>query len=264
MNGTGSVSSGLLPEGMTRFQVSAVSHPGKVRKRNEDSFFYGFRQGEPSLCAAVADGIGGGCNGHIASSLTLQMLSRFWYNTSFPEQEELSGCECMMQECFRDINGRIHHINMLDPAGCYMGTTLACGVFFREKVLLFHAGDSRICRIRSGKMSYLTTEHNLIHDPPGNWLLSEEETKIHPGGRALTRSIGPYREVKTDSCICDLEKEDIFLLASDGLFLHVTPGEIGQMCQEHHSDRSLSASLCALTLERGARDNVSAIVIRVI
>lgn len=253
----------LLPEGMDRFQVSAVTHPGKVRKRNEDSFFYGFRPGEPSLCAAVADGIGGGSNGHIASTLALQMLSHAWYTAELQESElSPAFCEDRMQKCFASINSRLHHINTLDVAKRYMGTTLACGIFFRTKVLLFHAGDSRICRIRSGRISLLTKDHNLIHDPPGDWLLSEEETKEHPRGRALTRSLGPCAQVTLDSSWCDLEKGDTFLLASDGLFLHVSPEEAGQLCREYASAEALSAALCALTLERGARDNVSVIVVK--
>ena len=247
----------LRPEGMNRFEVSAVTHPGLVRERNEDSFFYGFRQGEPSLCAAVADGIGGGCNGHIASFLTLKMLSGFWYDTqSFPQEGSLAEVQKYLEKNMASINEKIYRINLRETGKRYMGTTLAGSIFFRKKALLFHAGDSRICRIRSGVLTRLTADHNLFHENP-------ELESTDPAGKALTRFIGPLEKVSLEYGVTDLEKDDLFLLATDGVFRHLEDPQIALLPQAHPVPEALCSALLARVLQGGAHDNASIIAVRV-
>jgi len=91
--------------------------------------------------------------------------------------------------------------------------------------------------------------------------LTAEEARAWPHRNVITRAIGvsddPELEIKGGA----LEPGDIFVICSDGLTVHVEDQEILALASEHRPQQACDL-LVALTLERGAIDNVTVVAVR--
>jgi protein phosphatase len=91
-------------------------------------------------------------------------------------------------------------------------------------------------------------------------LLTAEEAANHPNSNVITRAVGGAPELYLDVALVDIRPGDLFVLCSDGLYNELGPEDIDASLDE---DVDASADrLLATALERGARDNVSLVVLR--
>jgi serine/threonine protein phosphatase PrpC len=91
-------------------------------------------------------------------------------------------------------------------------------------------------------------------------LISREEAAVHPHGNMITRAVGATDELFLDMDIQEMQSKDRYLLCSDGLTKHVTDFEIEDILKEG-SHAETCQTLVDLTLDRGAGDNVTVIVV---
>jgi protein phosphatase len=142
----------------------------------------------------------------------------------------------------------------------YMGTTVVGLVLVNvTHVLWFHVGDSRLYRWRDSVLKQLTTDHSLYAE----WE-SAGRVGNAPPKNLLTRVIGINPGVDADIEWDKSEKDDIFILCSDGLTDMITDEKIEEILKSENNVSDITNLLVNAALEAGGKDNVSVIVCRVL
>src|SRR5262245_58331164 len=185
----------------------------------------------------VADGMGGHASGEIASQMAIDTMRDFFRATSqdpeatWPYKMDKSRGyeENRLITGVKLANLRIFESAQRDPKLRGMGTTIVCILVVDDGVLVGHVGDSRVYRLRDGKLEQLTEDHSLLNDYIKMKRLSEEEIAHFPHKNVIVRALGMKDSVKVDTAIDNPKPGDVYLLCSDGLSGPVTDTEIQQI-----------------------------------
>ena len=226
------------------------THPGKVRRRNEDSYVL-----DPPLFA-VADGMGGAQAGEVASRLTAAAFREFHEADRLPPDERL---HAIIQEANRRIYDRAH----ADSDFSGMGTTVTAALLTGGRVTIGHVGDSRAYRIRNDELEQLTDDHSLVGDLMRSGRLTPEEADAHPQRSVITRALGTDPEVDVDTRAIETEPGDLFLLCSDGLTTMVADDDILGILAAAPTLDDAARALVGAANTGGGEDNVTVVLFRV-
>lgn len=227
---------------------SALTHVGLARTKNEDAVY---ARPEFGLWA-VADGMGGHLNGEVASGLIVESLAKL------KPQPELSMMVEFIEHALVEVNRQL--LDLAFGTSQTIGSTVVVLAAVGRHVALLWAGDSRIYRARAQQLVQLTTDHSQAEMLVALGIMPWADAVRHPQAQHLTRAVGAHPTLRLELEICAVEPGDRFLLCSDGLEKHLSPIEIA----EYLSARDLNActdGLLALTLARGAGDNVTVCVV---
>jgi serine/threonine protein phosphatase PrpC len=127
--------------------------------------------------------------------------------------------------------------------------TFSAMVLRSTTAYIFHAGDTRIYRLRDERLEQLTEDHRL-------WI--SKETSY------LSRALGMDTQFKMDYSSFPLEKEDVFFFMTDGVYEFVNDKAIVQIFKEQGEDFSVVAKkLASKAYENGSTDNLTVQLIRV-
>jgi protein phosphatase len=234
-----------------RFETGAASHVGKVRSQNEDSYLVSTRAG----VWAVADGMGGHDAGDLASRTVVEELERVAVPASAAEL--LANCEARLV----GANSRLKNIAQ-QRGGALIGTTVAALLVFEEFFACVWSGDSRIYRIRDFAIEQISVDHTEVQQLVAEGRLTTAEARNWPRRNVITRAIGVHDGPEIEMISGILELGDVFVICSDGLTGHVEDLEILAVASHNPPQRACDL-LVALTLDRGATDNVTVIAVRV-
>jgi serine/threonine protein phosphatase PrpC len=230
-------------------EAGAATDVGKVRRQNEDNYLAATRLG----LWAVADGMGGHEAGDIASRVVVEELAAIAVPAT--ASELLASCERHIVSA----NSRLKKLG--DERGALIGTTVAVLLIFDGHYAAVWSGDSRIYRVRQHRIEQISVDHTEVQELVSAGKLTAEEARVWPRRNVITRAIGvsddPELEIKGGA----LEPGDIFVICSDGLTVHVEDQEILALASEHRPQQACDL-LVALTLERGAIDNVTVVAVR--
>lgn len=233
------------------------SHVGRSRTENQDSYgiFPDGAGGDEPCLFVVADGMGGHEHGREASETAVRVVHDTFIATQEASVEQR--LERAFQAANREIFGPV-------PAGGHhekVGTTCTVCAFVDEHVYLAHVGDSRLYRIRNGRMRQLTTDHTWVDEMCREGVLTTEEALNHPRRHTLTRAIGTSPTVTVDVEGLGAPKpRDVFLLCSDGL-LPVDEHEIERTVANHPLQDACDR-LVEMANDLGGHDNVTVMLIR--
>lgn len=228
---------------MSAHHVFQASHPGVVREENEDALIC-----RPELgLFAIADGAGGHRGGGDAAWLIARAIAAIPPATS-PDARRHA------------IREEVMHVHdRLCQAGD-AASTVAVLLLHGRSVVCLWAGDSRIYRWRAGRLALLSHDHSLVQEMLDAGLLSPAQARSHPNGNIITRAVGGGApSLQLEEHADETEAGDRYMLCSDGLNKTIEDQEI---CRLLGGDGDLAQALLDAALERGARDNVSVIVIR--
>ena len=232
------------------FASVSRSHTGG-RELNEDRVL---ERSDVGLWA-VADGMGGHRAGDVASGLVVEALGQV---ASFG-----SGYAYL-----NDVSARLQAVNsdLLKRSGGgagrpgLMGSTVVAFLAHEGYYACVWAGDSRAYLLRGGRLTRLTHDHSLVQEMVDSGALPAQEAHRHPRANVITRAVGVAAPLQLDRRHAAIEPGDIFLLCSDGL--------TGTMHDEEIEERLLRPGLAraaddllGLALGRGARDNVSLVLV---
>lgn len=241
----------MTPDPFHHLGAVAKLHPGMTRGNNEDSILLYPGRG----CFAVADGMGGGACGEIASKIVIESVHRRIRQSEWGPS---------MRECavIQSAYGANSYITSVIARRKFksMGSTLVCLLFDSwnyASAAIFHAGDSRCYRFRRKRLECLTQDHSLAN-AKGKGKGGRE---IRPG--ILTNAIGTTGDFFLERTAVEVKRDDLFLLCSDGLSGMLPEKVIAGELAAHPSVESAAEALLALALERGGRDNISLILIQV-
>lgn len=239
---------------------NAVSDIGKVRDKNEDSFFISGCDAQYKLYI-VADGMGGHNAGEVASSLAVDTVRQFFdrHYASLQKTDEM--IEKFMREAIANSNACVlneSHLH-LDESG--MGTTMTLLLIENDKFYVGHIGDSRAYIIRDNVIEQITEDHSLVTQMIKDGKLSANEAKYHPLKNIITRALGVDFDINIDVYIRDAKQGDIVILCTDGLSNMVSDSEI---LEEYTKNDIATASnnLVRSANERGGYDNITIVAVK--
>ncbi|MBI3712928.1 MAG: bifunctional protein-serine/threonine kinase/phosphatase [Burkholderiales bacterium] len=221
------------------------------RSRNED--FVGMvTPNEPELSskgmiAAIADGVSGNEGGREASEYAVRGLLTDYYAT--PDTWEITTA---LDKIMVAINSWVQQQGSVRRELAGMASTLTGLVLRGRMYYSAHVGDTRCYLYRAEKLQKLTQDH--VWDRP-------EMQHV------LTRAIGMDTRLAVDHGMGELKQDDVFLLASDGVWAAMSEYDLTALLQQV-ANRGLSAeaasqALCEHAIKEGSQDNCSAIVLRI-
>jgi protein phosphatase len=164
---------------------------------------------------------------------------------------------------YRSLDSILEERARFDPFLRGMGTTMTATYSIGFDLFLAHAGDSRAYLCREGSLRQLTRDHTHVQALVDAGLLTREQAATHRLRNVLTNVLGggtPLTDV--DVHRVRLAAGDTVLLCSDGLYDVTKDEEIAAVLASAASSQAGCRSLVDLALERGAPDNVTAVVSR--
>jgi serine/threonine protein phosphatase PrpC len=231
------------------FETGSATHVGRVRARNEDSYL-----ARPEMGIwAVADGMGGHADGDVASQTLIRAMESIGRPTSAAALLDL------LEDSIAHVNSRLRELGQ--KRGEVVGTTLAVLLASDGYYACIWSGDSRIYLIRDRQIVQLSRDHTEVQDLLSEGSITDEEARNWAGRNGITRAIGVYDEPELEMTSGPLSSGDAFVVCSDGLTNHVHEDEI-RRCVDANVSQQACEELIALTLERGALDNVTVVVAR--
>ena len=233
-----------------RIRFAAKTDVGLKRARNEDSFL---SRPEVGLWV-VADGMGGHGGGDVASRMVVDALKNIPFGPT--AQARLAAVETAVLASNGDMRAYAE-----SQGRAVMGTTLVAILVFGQHYACLWCGDSRAYRLRGGAIRQLTRDHSEMQDLIDRGVLAPEEAKSWPRRSVLTRALGASETPMLDLVSDRIQPGDAFLLCSDGLTNHCDDSEIASALA-FPDPQAACEKLIALTLQRGASDNVTAVVLR--
>jgi serine/threonine protein phosphatase Stp1 len=229
-------------------QDDAGTDVGKIREINEDSYF-----SDASLGVwAVADGMGGHEYGERASQAIVEALKSVGNAANLDAQIETVRNSVLAANSMIYAEGQ--------AKGQRMGSTVVSLVVQDGEYAVLWAGDSRAYLYRDGALMQISRDHTQVQSLIDRGLLAPEDAAGHPMSHVLARAIGVLAQTDLDVVRDGLKPNDVFLLCSDGLYGLVSDAEIAERL-DHTSLGGTAQDLINLSLERGAPDNVTVIVV---
>lgn len=242
-------------------QAWGITDKGAVRPQNQDAFYIRPAAGEDPVIAIVCDGMGGAKAGDVASTLAVERCAA--YLTALSGKELLGAPGQAMAHGAGLANEAVYD-RALGDADCYgMGTTMVSAVVTGERATVLNIGDSRAYRIGPDGILKVTRDHSLVEEMVYRGQITPEEARQHPQKHYITRSLGSEPAARVDLYDVELAPGDILLLCSDGLSNALTDAEIYLEVMEGGAAETCCERLLSAALDRGATDNVTAVLIQV-
>ena len=245
------------------FQVYGETDIGCVREANEDSINWHACDAGSFVLAIVADGMGGYEGGEVASRITVDIVTDTCLS-ALDECEDLSQAivEALLLEAGAKANAEIFQQRLQNARLSRMGTTLVFALAYKSHLTLLHAGDSRCYRVGSHVLEPLTHDHSMVQQMLDEGAITEQDVDKVPFRNMLTKAVGIEEDLQYSLTTLNTEPGQQFLLCSDGLFNALSERVIHEIVQESGDISQQVHSLIKQSLAQGARDNVSAILLK--
>jgi len=248
-------------------EIVSRTDSGLVRSHNEDSV----ASDPASGLVVLADGMGGYNAGEVASGIAVSVVATEIKQRLPGENpadcDEATGEELgvsLLRENIRKANASIFHASKSQPQYAGMGTTIVSGLFYDNRVVVGHIGDSRMYRLRGEALEAITRDHSLLQEQIDAGIISVEDARLSRNKNLVTRAVGIDPEVEVEIHVHDVLVGDIYLLCSDGLNDMVEDEDIQSTLVALRSNLPLAASqLIQMANDNGGRDNVSVILVKV-
>ncbi len=218
------------------------------RERNEDyvAAYLGteLQRRRQGMTLTVADGVGGAAGGRVAAELATRTFIEGYYG--LPETIGISKAAAASIDA---VNRWIFAQGRSDPSLRGMACTLTALILRGRQAHVVHVGDSRLYRLREGRLARLTTDHTL--DRPDS-------------RHILLRAVGAEANIRADYAVDAVRRHDRFLLCSDGVHGSLRDAQIGDLLLAHTTPEEASRALVDAALAAGASDNATALIADVI
>ncbi len=236
---------------------SAVTDRGLSEKRplNEDSFLADAER----RIFSVADGVGGAEAGEVASQTAIEVLDE-----AFRHKEENADVEDLMELAIQRANASIHKMAQEHARFAMMATTIVVLHIKNNVATIGHVGDSRLYRLTpDGHLLRETEDHSVVEEEVRAGRMTAEQAANHPSKNIISRALGAEDGVEVDMKVMEVEDGTQFLLCTDGITRHIPDYELRQLMILNEDLPTLCAALKERCYERGAEDNLTAVVVRV-
>jgi type VI secretion system protein ImpM len=227
--------------GEIHLESAGTTHQGKVRSENQDAYI-----SRPEIGLwAVADGMGGHDQGHVASQLVRDSLGNVAPAPALAQLVQAA------RGALDEANSYLYAMSLRPVNPIMSGTTVVVLVVRAKVGVCLWAGDSRLYRLRHGVLEQLTVDHSEANGPDG---------EASGSSNVITRAVGGRSELELDQVSFNVQLGDRFLLCSDGLYREASDDDIAEVLESGDA-MSVVQALLAHTLRGRAADNVTAVVV---
>ncbi len=240
-----------LPLVPLKWTSHATTHVGKVRQINEDAYL----DRTDIKLWAIADGMGGHHAGDVASSNIVDALN------NIKPAHKLSAFVTEIEDKLLEVNDKLRILAAEHEDNRTIGSTVVVMLAENDHCAIMWAGDSRAYRQRNDEFVQLSKDHSQVEEMIDRGILQRRDAESHPASNIITRAVGATDQLYVDVDIDEVHSGDTYLLCSDGLYKHVSEEEIAEILEKSEVSE-ICQTLVDLTLQRGAVDNVSVVVIR--
>ena len=236
---------------------AAVTDRGLNPKRplNEDTFLADSERG----IFSVADGVGGAEAGEVASQTAIEVLDE-----AFRHKVDGADVEDLMELAIQRANASIHQMAQDHVKFSMMATTIV-GLHLKGNIATIgHVGDSRLYRLTpAGQLLRETADHSVVEEEVRAGRMTAEQAAHHPSKNVISRALGAENDVEVDMKVIEVDDGTEFLLCTDGITRHIPDHELRQLLITYDDLATLCSELKRICFERGAEDNLTAVVVRV-
>src|SRR5215212_1366766 len=240
-----------------QIQSAVLSDRGLNERRplNEDAYLHDRQRS----IFAVADGVGGAEAGEVASQTAIEVLDE-----AFRHQTDGTDVEDLMELAIQRANASIHQMAQEHAKFSMMATTIVA-LHLKGNVATFgHVGDSRLYRLSpDGQLHRETEDHSIVEEEVRAGRMTPEQAANHPSKNVISRALGAEQGVEVDMKTMEVAEGTEFLLCSDGITRHISDNELRQLLVMNNDLEELCRELKRRCYERGAEDNLTAVVVRV-
>jgi len=240
-----------------KLEFASVTDRGLSQKRplNEDSMLV---DGERRIFV-VADGVGGAQAGEVASQTAVKVLGE-----AFRDHQDGDDIEDLMELAIQRANAAIYQMSHEQQQLSMMATTIVALHLDGRQATIGHVGDSRIYRLTpEGQLRRETDDHSVVEEEVRAGRMSAEQAAHHPSRNVISRALGAEQSVEVDLKTIEIDDGTTFLLCSDGITRHIPDGEISALLSGEKSLETACEVMKRRCYERGAEDNLTAVVVRV-
>lgn len=242
-----------------KLQSFSITEIGLARNNNEDVFL----EMPEHAFFALADGMGGHNAGEVAAKEAILNLSKEIENLPLSSVWLLPPLISQIQRAVCSANTWVYHLSQKNTQLSGMGTTLSCFLIHRNSLLFAHVGDSRLYFFRDHNLSQLTEDHSLRAQLMKKGQLSQEEARTFPKKNVVTKALGTTQELIPDVGTLSIQSQDIFFLCSDGLSDYLSDPEMEEILKRDLEIEETSKTLLRAALEKGGRDNITIVMVKV-
>jgi PPM family protein phosphatase len=238
-----------------RFLAAGSSDQGCVRPNNEDRVYCDDVRG----VFLVVDGMGGHEAGEHAAEIAVDRVRiRLERQTGSVEQR--------LREAIALANNAIYEAAQKNPEWGGMACVLTAAVIEDGQITAGHVGDSRLYKVKRGRIEKMTHDHSPVGEREDSGELSEAEAMRHPRRNEVYRDVGSAeRTPDADDFIevvqMPFEPDSALLLCSDGLSDAVPSDRILKIIEENAGDRWGAVRALIAAANEVGKDNVSAILV---
>jgi len=263
--------------------VYGLTHPGLVRKNNEDHFLicalkkkvevYHTSLPDPSvltnlsqrvaMMALVADGVGGAKAGEEASRITLEHVTRYvtealeCYYTSDPDNDSQFISE--LGEAALKVHSEIAVESATDAARRGMATTLTLWLGIWPNAYLLQVGDSRCYSLRDGELVQMSRDQTMAEEFVKQGVFNREDAAFKRWANVLSSAIGGPQAAPSVSKVPQ-SWGSIGMMCSDGLTRHVSDERIKEVLTTITSAKDGCERLLQYALDGGGEDNITVLI----
>jgi len=246
------------PTPSNKIEVGSISDRGLSEKRplNEDSYLVDAARG----IFIVADGVGGAEAGEVASQTAVDVL-----NDAFRHKVNHSDdVEDLMELAIQRANSSIHQMAQDNPRFSMMATTVVALHIDGNRATIGHVGDSRLYRLGpDGNLHRETEDHSIVEEEVRAGRMTPEQAANHPSKNVISRALGAEESVEADMKTIEVEDGSAFLLCTDGITRHLSDRELRELLTSDATPAQLCEEMKRRCYERGAEDNLTAVVVQV-
>jgi serine/threonine protein phosphatase PrpC len=240
----------------TALKAAGASDPGHQREINEDRFHSDPLRG----LFIVVDGVGGQAAGEKAAETALTIVRARL-------ERETGVVEDRVREAIGLANKEIHRLASIHPEWKGMACVLTMAVIANGDVVVGHVGDTRLYKLRGGRMEKLTRDHSPVGEREDAGELSEREAMQHPRRNEVYRDVGsephdPYDPAFIDILRHPFEPDAALLLCSDGLTDLVPSAAIAEIVRDFAGHPyEVVRGLIDAANAAGGKDNVTVVYV---
>jgi protein phosphatase len=258
-----------------RLDIGSATSPGRVRKRNEDSFLVhhvcwsNLDQRREIGLVIVADGLGGHEAGDQASGMAIRQIGAglaalihgaLTGQVLNPPPDQLAEA---IAWSIKEANRAIHRRGQTESACRGMGATAAVVAVWDGQVKVGHVGDCRVYHYRADHLNQVTRDQTLVERLVELGQLTPKEALTHPSRNEVTQAIGTQAEVTPAAYQLQLAPGDWLIVACDGLHAHVDARQLQETIRKAGPAAApLAQQLVDLANQGGGMDNCTVVAIR--
>jgi serine/threonine protein phosphatase PrpC len=244
-------------------EIAGLTDVGCQRENNEDSMGYWESDDDAVFArlgrlAIVADGMGGHEGGQIASHIAVEAIQQSYSNAA--DSDPQNALLTALREAHHRIQQRAREaVELLG-----MGTTCTACAIVGGRLYYAHVGDSRLYLLRKDVLRVLSRDHTLVARLIETGMIRQQDAESHPQKHVLTAALGVADEIEPDFAAepIALEKSDVLLVCTDGLWGQLTEEEMKKMLRSQTPANACQA-LVQLAKEHGGPDNLTLQIARI-